>query len=129
MYRLTRVRCANGEALLIERSVLPPEVGALVAGIDLERCSIYAELTSQGIIVASARRVIDALVASAEDARLLGVPAGTPLLRVRRRAFSPGADVLEWSSDRYLATCVTFALENSSADAGVVRHLEGAGSA
>ncbi len=123
VYHLVRVRYADGEPLLIERATLPRSVGALVAALDLERDSIYAELTRQGLTFASAHQTIDALQASTEDARLLGVAPHTPLLRVRRQAFAPDGAPLEWSDDRYLATRVTFTLDNTAANAGLTRHL------
>ena len=124
IYAFIRVRYADAEPLLIERTIMPPSVGERVARLDLERCSIYAELTRQGLTFASAHQVIDALVASGEDMRLLDVPAYTPLLRVRRRAFSLRGEPLEWSEDRYLAARVSFSLENTPDDAGVSRQLD-----
>jgi len=124
VYELVRVRYADGEPLLIERSAMPRAVGALVARLDLERDSIYAELRRRGVTFASAHQIIDALPASAEDAHLLGTEPHTPLLRVRRQAFAPAGEPLEWSDDRYLATRVTFTLDNTAASAGLVRHLD-----
>jgi len=124
VYDMVRVRYADDEALMIERTAWPQAVGALVAHIDVEHCSIYAELQRQGVIFASAHQVIDALPASSMDARLLQAAPRTPLLRVRRRAFAPDGEPLEWSDDRYLATRVTFTLENTVANAGLIRRLE-----
>jgi GntR family transcriptional regulator len=123
VYHLVRPRYADGDPLMIERSTFPPRVGELVAQLDLEHQSIYAELARRGITFASAHQLIDAVAASTEDARLLNVPARTPLLRVRRNAFSPTAEPLEWSEDRYLASRVTFSLDNTAADANISRRL------
>jgi len=124
VYELVRVRYADGEPLLVERSAMPRAVGALVAGLDLERDSIYTELQRRGVTFATAHQIIDALPASAEDARLLGAEIHTPLLRVRRQAFAPDGTALEWSDDRYLARRVTFTLDNTAARVGLVRHLD-----
>jgi GntR family transcriptional regulator len=124
VYELVRVRYADGEPLLVERSAMPRAVGALVAGLDLERDSIYTELQRRGVTFATAHQIIDALPASAEDARLLGAEIHTPLLRVRRQAFAPDGTALEWSDARYLARRVTFTLDNTAARVGLVRHLD-----
>jgi GntR family transcriptional regulator len=123
VYHLVRPRYADGEPLMLERSTFPPRVGELVATLDLEHQSIYAELARRGITFASAHQLIDAVAASVEDARLLRVPARTPLLRVRRNAFSSTGAPLEWSEDRYLASRVTFSIDNTSADANMSRRL------
>jgi GntR family transcriptional regulator len=127
VYHFTRVRLADGEPLMIERTTFAPRAGELLAGLDLDRQSIYAELARRGIVFASARQTIGALAADREDARLLGVPIRTPLLRVRRHAFSLSGEPLEWSDDRYLADRVHFAIENAAMVSGVVRRLEDTG--
>ncbi len=127
VYRLVRVRFADDEALMIERSTFPPTVGERVARLDLARQSIYQELARQGVVFASARHLIDAVPASAADARLLRVSPRSPLLRVRRHAFAPGGEPLEWSEDRYLASRVAFAIDNTARDSAVVRRLDRTG--
>jgi GntR family transcriptional regulator len=108
---------------MIERTNFAPRIGELLAAVDLENKSIYAELARHGIVFASARHAISAMAASRVDARLLGVPARTPLLRIRRQAFSGTGVALEWSDDRYLADQVDFAIENSMSGPGVARRL------
>ena len=121
--RLVRVRFADDEPLMIERTVFPPAIGELLTGIDLDQRSIYAELARHGIVVASARHLISALPAGADDARLLRVAPRAALLRVQRQAFSPSGEPLEWSDDRYRGDRVNFAIENSALVSGVVRRL------
>jgi GntR family transcriptional regulator len=124
---LVRVRLADDEPLMIERTVFPPRVGQLVAALDLEHQSIYAELGRQGLVFASARHVLGAMPASRADARLLGVAAGTPLLWERRHTTSASGEPLEWSDDRYLADRVNFAVANNTTTTGIVRQLDAAG--
>jgi len=114
IFHLVRVRLADEEPLMIERTTFPETVGELVARLELDRLSIYAELAEQGIAFDSARQFVDAVGASATDGRLLGVPPRTPLLRVRRLSFSPSGRPLEWSEDRYLSERVTLSIDNSA---------------
>lgn len=125
VYQLLRVRYADGEALMIERAVFAPSIGPIVAAMDLIYSSIYAELQRQGVVFASAHHEIDALAASADDAGLLGVQVRTPLLRTRRRAFSTRGEPLEWADDRYLASRVSFTVQNTVAYPQLVPRLEG----
>ena len=82
IYRLVRVRLLSGRPVMVERGAYPDRVGELVAGMDLETGSITERLEELGIVFADAEHVIDAVPASAEDARLLGVqPAGAAAAR------------------------------------------------
>ncbi len=123
VHRLVRVRTADGEALMVERSVFPESIGDLVAGVELDRKSIYAELAAAGIVFATARQEIAAIAATPTDAAFLGVAAGTPLLRVRRRAVDPTGEVLEWSEDHYRADRVSLTIDTAAPSTQLVKTL------
>lgn len=124
VYHLVRVRLADDEPLMIERTIFPARIGELLANVDLDHESVYAEFARQGIVVASARHRISAVPAARADALLLQVQPHAPLLRVRRLAFSPSGETLEWSDDRYVSDRVDFEIENTMLVSGVVRRLE-----
>jgi GntR family transcriptional regulator len=113
VYALVRVRLLSGRPAMLERAVYPERVGILVAGLDLAVDSITQRLEELGIVFADAEHVIDAIPASAEDARLLQVRAGLPLLRERRFTTDRSGLPVEWSDDRYLATEAAFSVRNS----------------
>ena len=100
---------------MIERGAYPDRVGVLVAGMDLEQGSITERLEELGIVFADAEHVIDAVPASAEDARLLGVSPRVPMLRERRLTTDLAGVPVEWSDDRYLGSAVAFSVHNSIA--------------
>lgn len=127
VHRLVRVRLADGVALMIERTSFAADVGALVADLDLAHDSIYAALAERGVVFARAHQSIDALAAPAGDARLLGIRAGGPLLRVRRRTVSPVGRPLEWSDDRYQPDLVSLTIDNSAKQPAVARRLAAEG--
>ena len=77
---------------MIERGVYPDRVGVLVAGMELETDSITERLEELGVVFADAEHVIDAVAATAEDARLLGVRPRMPMLRERRPHHRSGRD-------------------------------------
>ena len=115
VYHLTRVRLLSGHPVMIERGVYPDRVGILVAGMELEKESITERLEELGVVFADAEHVIDAMAASAEDARLLGVRPRLPMLRERRLTTDPTGTPVEWSDDRYLGGAVAFSIRNSVA--------------
>src|SRR5215469_10006369 len=115
VYFLVRVRLLSGRPVMIERAVYPDQVGAFVAGMDLERESITERLEELGIVFTDAEHVIDAVPASAEDARWLGVRPGAPLLRERRFTTDRAGQPVELSDDRYLGSATAFSVRNSVA--------------
>jgi GntR family transcriptional regulator len=87
----------------------------LVAGLDLTMDSITERLEELGIVFTDAEHVMDAVAASAQDARLLGVSPRVPMLRERRLTTDPAGVPVEWSDDRYLGSAVAFSVHNSVA--------------
>jgi GntR family transcriptional regulator len=110
---LLRVRSLDGEPVMVERATFIEPVGRLLFDFDPDSGSIYAYLAARGVDLRSARHTFDAVPASAVDAGLLGVPAGTPLLRERRRAVSADGTPLEYGDDRYRPDRVTFTIDNA----------------
>ena len=98
---------------MVERAVYPEKVGVLVAGFDLATESIAERLEELGVVFTDAEHVVDAVSASAEDARWLGVRPGVPLLRERRFTTDRSGQPVEWSDDRYLGTETAFSVRNS----------------
>jgi GntR family transcriptional regulator len=115
VYYLVRVRLLSQRPVMVERAVYPEQVGALVAGMDLAHDSITGRLEELGIVFTDAEHVIDAVPASAEDARWLGIRPAGPLLRERRFTTDRAGQPVEWSDDRYLGSATAFSVRNSVA--------------
>lgn len=113
VYSLVRVRLLSGRPVMLERALYPERVGVLVAGLDLAADSITERLEGLGVLFTDAEHVIDAVPASAEDARCLGVRPGVPLLRERRFTTDRSGQPVEWSDDRYLGKETAFSVRNS----------------
>ena len=85
----------------------------LVAGWT-DQDSITERLEDLGIVFADAEHVIDAVAASAEDARCSA--SGRAATAARAPAHHrPGRQPVEWSDDRYLGTATAFSVRNSVA--------------
>lgn len=112
---LLRVRTLDGEAVMLERSSWVLEVGRLLfeGGFDPDEGSIYRYLLGGDVDLATARHTMDAVAADELDARLLDIPAGTPLLRERRLARASDDTPLEYADDRYIPGRVTFTFDNA----------------
>lgn len=108
-----RVRLLDGEKVMVERTSYPEHLGELVEGVpkDLESVSRYLA-DVHGIVVAGADHVFSATVCGQQDAMLLGVARGRPLLRHVRRSRDRAGRPLEISEDRYLANILSVAMSN-----------------
>ncbi len=107
-----RLRTLDGEPALLERSSFVESVGRMLFDWDLDSGSIYAYLSGRGVDLRRARHTIDAIAASEQDAELLEVPVGAPLLRERRCARDSQGAPLEYGDDRYRPDRVTFTIDN-----------------
>lgn len=101
-----RLRLADGEPMALEVTHLPY---TLVGSLPRERLegSLYEYLEKDlGIELASAHQTLEPVVAAEEEARLLGVPPGSPLLLMERTTLSRSGAPVEfvrsvYRGDRY----------------------------
>lgn len=103
-----RLRLMDGKKAMVERLNYPLEVGQHILSFDPDSGSIYQRLLDSGVDINYATRTIDAIPAEKEDAALLGIEPGTPMLRVRRRAYTLEGVPIEASDDRYVGTVANF---------------------
>ena len=97
------VRTVDGVPLDLVHEWVPAAIAADVSRADAERTGIWATLQRQGHRIETVRQTITAAVSTEPEVELLGVPAGTPLLLVRRVALGAEGTPLALSDHRYLA--------------------------
>ena len=100
--RVHRLRLADGEPMSIDTSHLPARrFPGLRRQLDLHR-SLYETLAAHyGVQLAEAEETIETVLAGPQDARLLGVDVGLPLLLLSRHAFDTGGNPVEWAQSWY----------------------------
>ncbi|MEU4548482.1 GntR family transcriptional regulator [Nonomuraea dietziae] len=109
-----RLRTLEGEPVLLERTVYASWIAGAVEALPSDCVSVTQGLyESVGLVFAYGEHLIDAVAAGSEDARLLGVRRGSPLLRQRRVTTTQEGRPVEWSDDRYRAGSVAFSIRNS----------------
>ena len=99
---LRRVRQADHRPVALETAVFP---AARVAGVldgELEGASVFGLLEAAGIVPTAGHAAISAEAATAEDAKLLGVKRGEPLLVERRLIRDQDGGPLELTESRYV---------------------------
>jgi GntR family transcriptional regulator len=101
---LRRVRLADGKPLAVERAVFPAERVSETLDADLERKSLFETLVAAGLVPTSGSAALAAEAATLEDARLLRVRRGAPLLVERRLIHDQDGRPLEWTESRYVGS-------------------------
>jgi GntR family transcriptional regulator len=101
---LRRVRIADEEPIALETAVFPAaRVEQLLEG-DLERSSLFETLARGNVVPTAGRAALAAEAATAEDARLLEIRKGDPLLVERRLIRDQDGEPLEWTETRYVGS-------------------------
>jgi GntR family transcriptional regulator len=100
---LRRVRLADHEPVAVELAVLTTRCIEPVMAADLETGSLHAALINDGVVPTRGKSTIGAEAASADDAVLLGVRAGDPMLVERRLIYDQRGRPMERTESRYAA--------------------------
>jgi len=96
---LERVRFANNEPILISNSYIPKKLVPGLVEKGLSRESLYQTLEREyGIILFETDETIQAVAAEKEEANLLNVKRGFPLLLVHRIVRDKDGTVVEYNS-------------------------------
>ena len=100
---LRRVRCADGKPIAFETTMLAGRLSATVMAADLRHDSLHAALTAAGWSLRRGTATVTAESASGEDARLLQLSPGSPVLVERRVIVDGQGRPLEATETRYAA--------------------------
>ena len=109
IYCLQRLRLADGEPLAIELSQLSFVGCEKLLEEDLEQHSLYRLLeTKYGLSLMEAEQELEAGLAGNEDAQLLKIPVGSPVLFMRRTTYTDRNQPLEYAKSVYCGNKYTF---------------------
>jgi DNA-binding GntR family transcriptional regulator len=105
VWRLDRLRTANGEPLALMCNLVPETVTDL-RQVDLERTGLYEHFRSQGVNLRVAHQVIGARTVDTREAKLLGGRKGDPVLTMERTSYDDKGRAVErglhlYRPDRY----------------------------
>lgn len=101
VFSLHRVRFADGDPMAIEQSWLPCQLVPGLFDVELP-ASVYGELRRRGLEPDWGEETVTATEVDAADAELLGVAAGSAVLRLARRTFA-GDTACVYSRSTYRA--------------------------
>ncbi|HSK92630.1 MAG TPA: GntR family transcriptional regulator [Candidatus Angelobacter sp.] len=100
---LRRVRCADGQPIALETTHLIGPTSRAVMAADLRSESLHAVLASAGYALRRGTATVGAAAATSEDARLLDVAPGVPMLVERRTIVDGQGRPIEATETRYPA--------------------------
>ena len=105
---IKRLRLGNGEALLLEHSFFRTDIGNNLLAEDLT-FSIYKIIREKLCIqLCRSENTIEVSAADEGEAKLLGVPVGSPLMIFKRLVFSDADVPVEYAEDVYRGDRIAF---------------------
>lgn len=125
LFALQRLRLIDGVAIAIDHSRLPHRLVPEIEHVDFTTASLHAVLKeSFGLVPTRADYRVEATAANVEEAALLGVEDGTPLLDTTQTTYDQTAQRIELGSvtyrgDRYRFRAILLA-QGADATAGVL---------
>jgi len=109
VYHVRRLRLGNNVPMVIENSYFPCERCPGLENFDLSATSIYHLLQEEfGICPHTVYQSLEPVLATEEEARILAVEAGFPLMLITRRAYTAEGVPVEFAKDLYRGDCSRF---------------------
>ncbi|WP_424952959.1 GntR family transcriptional regulator [Deinococcus sp.] len=124
VYRIRRLRTADGAPLAVESSVLPEEQVGQVSEEGLTDQSLYALLAARGLLPVRALRHLRAVNADREHASLLGVRPGAALLMTERVSWTASGQPIEMGNAHYRGDRYDFLMELLPTEAGTAANAQ-----
>ncbi|HWX49354.1 MAG TPA: GntR family transcriptional regulator [Roseomonas sp.] len=109
VFRIERVRLADGIALSFDETYLPLGIGAKIATNDLEAEPIFSLLEEKyGLPLVEAEYRLEATTASPKVAEALGIEAGGPVFLIERTSFCEGHRPIDYEKLHYRGDLIQF---------------------
>ena len=114
---LRRVAVVEGEGIALLSAYVPADLVPGLETINLEGLSLYQTLEERyGIVLARAETAIEVVRCRTEEAALLGIPQGTPLMLAEGATYDVSDRFIEFSRILYRADRFRFTLESFRRD-------------
>jgi GntR family transcriptional regulator len=109
VYRIERIRLANGVPMSFDETYLPLEIGEKVASNDLEAEPIFALMEGKyGIPLVEAEYALEAVTADDHVADALGIAAGSAIFLIERTSFAKGHGPVDYEKLYYRGDLIKF---------------------
>jgi GntR family transcriptional regulator len=101
VWRLRRVRCANGEPIAVETCSIPRSALTEEEAAGLGNGSLYELLSQHGRLPVRGEQSAQAGLADPDEASFLNIEAGRPVLRFERLSFDANEEPIEFVTSTY----------------------------
>lgn len=101
VYKLTRLRYADREPVVLVTTFLPAKILPDFDNIDFNKQSLYQELAKCGLAIVHVKRKLEVKTADAESANLLDIDQNSPVFYFHTHGYSSGEQLLEYSIATY----------------------------
>jgi GntR family transcriptional regulator len=109
VFRLQRVRLADGVAMSFDETYLPRDLGEKVAGNDLEAEPVFALLEERyDTPLVEADYKMEATAADPVAAAALQVPSGSPIFLIERTSYTTGNRPVDYERLHYRGDLIRF---------------------
>jgi len=109
VYRIERVRLADGVALSFDETYLPLELGEKIVANDLEAEPIFSLLEDKyELPLAEAQYTLESTIANERVARALNVREGSPVFLIERISYGQAGQPLDYEKLHYRGDLVRF---------------------
>jgi GntR family transcriptional regulator len=90
-YKIRRLRLANEEPLILETVYMPQHICSDLSEENIISRPLYDILCNEcGIVLQQAKQFFEPTVADEYEARMLGIPEGTPVLLIQNTTYATG---------------------------------------
>ncbi len=109
VYRIERVRLADGAAVSFDETFLPDDIGERIVKEDLEAEPIFALLEDKlGLPLIEAQYQLEAAAADKRAAKALGVQKGSPIFLIERTSYAEGQRPVDYEKLHYRGELIKF---------------------
>jgi GntR family transcriptional regulator len=109
VFRLRRVRLADGVAMSFDETYLPRDIGEKIADNDLEAEPVFALLEEKyDTPLVEAEYKLEAAAADAVAAEALEVPTGSPIFLIERTSYTTGNRPVDYERLHYRGDLIRF---------------------
>jgi len=111
VFEIVRGRSIDGKTIVREISAVPVNLFPGLSDRSPLRNALYTLYQqSYGIVISEADEQLHAVLANADDAEMMSIPVGSPLIEVRRKATDISDRIVELRLSRYLTGDLHYAV-------------------
>lgn len=109
VYRIERVRLADGTAMSFDETYLPLDIGEKIATNDLEAEPIFSLLENKyALPLVEAQYELEAVTADEHVARALEIAPGSPIFLIERTSYCEGPRAIDYEKLYYRGDLIKF---------------------